>query len=180
MPGEVRPGEPIIALPENFQQHGGGRGEEVIESSALQEADELDEGFEVEDPAEEQVATIDEWLGTDPSTITKWVSIPRLEKKILIRAMTDQERSDLRKKAPDKFVRSGGRGAARKRVKDSEWIQLETIRTHVVQPQIPPPPHGHDLLKKSLAGELLMVLQEISELSGFDLSDVSGGSEDLD
>jgi len=114
------------------------------------------------------VVKIDEWLSPDAEKVTKWVKLPSRDAKVLIKAMSQNEFKDIRKRAPMTPAEAKGRDGRVKMVKDEDWIQTQVILENVVEPKITNPA----LLEHGLAGDVTFLVMEITRLSGFDVDKV--------
>jgi hypothetical protein len=123
---------------------------------------------------EMDVASIDEWLGGEGEVPTEYVPIPRLGKKIKIKALTELERRQIRESAP--WTTQRGVGRRQQRVRDSEWIGREMLRRCILEPDFTrmDPKMAHKALERALSGEIFNLTTRINELSGFDMNDLFG------
>lgn len=122
-----------------------------------------------------EVASLDEWLGGEGETPTEWVPIPRLGKKIQIRALTELQRRQIREAAP--FTQQRGTGRRMQRVRDNEWIAREMLRQCIVQPSFMEMDlkMAHKALERALSGEIFSLTIRVNQLSGFDMEDLIPG-----
>ncbi len=161
-------GQGVVTLPANY---GGGSQRPVPIPATVEEEVDLENV---------EAVTVEEWLEDKPTEITDWVYLPRKNKKICVKAMSENERRELRKAAPTKMIR--GRGRQMRAVKDTEWIQNELLRTHIVQPDLSglSVPEAHRLIRSSLSGEMYALTRRINELSGFDLDEFLNMGDELE
>jgi len=114
-----------------------------------------------------EVITAEKWLSDEVEKPTDWFYLKRFNKKIKIRAITEEERKKIRARAPITFDRK-----THKKKKDEDWVMLEMVRVGIVEPKIP----DAKMLEKALSGEVATIAKKISELSGFDLDDLMSGA----
>jgi hypothetical protein len=114
------------------------------------------------------VADIESWLGKEEIP-TRWIKLRTIDARVLIKAVTEEERRKLRNDAP--MIRER---KTKQFIKDEEWIQIELVRRNILEPKIP----SRAMLEKAMSGEVAYLATEISRISGFRFD--SMGSDALD
>jgi hypothetical protein len=142
----------IVTLPSDYQTSGGAPDNEEVESIVA-------EGWAADELDSMPVATIEDWL-LSPAPVEAWVPLRTRNMKVKLRGLTEDERRSIEKRAPRKPNKQTKRAEP-----DQDWINIELVRTSLLEPQVP----SQDMLTKALAGELAYLAKEIGKLSGFDL-----------
>lgn len=162
MPGVADVSGGVRRLPEDYQKVGLPSGEETMspemEHATIENMVEFEDAAEIE---ELETATIENWL-LDDTPVEDWVRLKTRPLKVKIKAMTEEQRSNIEKRAPKVPNKQ-----TRKAEPDRNWINLELVRIGLVEPAINDPM----MLQKALAGDVAYLAGEIGRLSGFDMGD---------
>lgn len=158
MPTDMSGG--VRRLPADYQESGMPDGEDFV-APEMEDADskamwEIRVAQELE---ELETATLENWL-LDDTPIESYVRLRTRPLKVKIKAMTEEERRNIERRAPKKPNKQ-----TKKLEPDPNWTQLELVRAALVEPHISDP----ELLLKALAGDLAHLAGEIGKLSGFDM-----------
>ncbi len=148
-----------VLLPADYQQNGG----EPVEAEDTEPDTEDQPTFGEADYVPENLlelpeATIEDWL-LDPEPVEEWVRLKTRPMRVLLRALTEEVRQDINRRAPRKVDKR-----TKKLVPDQDWINMEIVKRSLVRPKVT----DNAMLKKSLAGDLAHLAGEIGRISGFD------------